>query len=294
MINYVELLKANPQYFKQFSCKELLFLNYDCPVKERKLAKWSEHNYFYYVLTGQKTLHHGSKSWELTKGTLSFIKKGGFVIEQFFREPFCIVVFILPDSFIRQFITNNIESIPHQLPGASEGDRVIRVQTDDTLHKFYESIFPYFTAERKPSEKIVELKFTELLLHIINNPNNPELISYLYSVSNNKAAKLEQVMENNFAFNLTLSEYACLCNRSLSSFKRDFEQIFRATPGQWLQKKRLDLAHDLLISTSKPIFDVMLESGFENQAHFSKVFKSRFGKSPLQLRKEAPIVASEL
>jgi hypothetical protein len=29
MINYYELVKNNPEYFKQFSCKNLLFLNYD-------------------------------------------------------------------------------------------------------------------------------------------------------------------------------------------------------------------------------------------------------------------------
>ena len=54
MINYYELVKNNPEYFKQFSCKDLLFLNYDCPVKLKKVAKWSEHHYIYYVLSGKK------------------------------------------------------------------------------------------------------------------------------------------------------------------------------------------------------------------------------------------------
>jgi AraC-like DNA-binding protein len=34
------------------------------------------------------------------------------------------------------------------------------------------------------------------------------------------------------------------------------------------------------------MIDVILESGFENQAHFSRAFKARFGFSPIQLRKQ--------
>src|SRR4030095_17257394 len=104
MINYYELLRNNPAFFKQFSCKELLFLNYDCPVKEKKVAKWSQHNYIYYVLSGQKTLHTPGNSWPLTQGSAVFVKKGACIVEQFFREPFCIVVFVIPDSFIKSFI----------------------------------------------------------------------------------------------------------------------------------------------------------------------------------------------
>jgi len=286
MINYVDLLKSNPQYFKQFSCKEILFLNYDCPVKENKLAKWSADNYFYYVITGQKTLHRGNRSWPLTQGTLTFIKKGACLIEQFFREPFCIVVFIMPDTFISKFIIANKDQLPAARPHTKEDDLVIPVQTDDVLHKFYESILPYFTSPTVPSEKLIELKFNELLLHIVNNPANADLISYMYGVANQKEATLEHVMESNFSFKLQLNDYARLCNRSLSSFKRDFELIYKSTPGHWLSQKRLELARNLIENTDKSLFDVMLESGFENQAHFSKAFKSKYGLSPLQFRKK--------
>lgn len=286
MINYIEILKSNPEYFKQFSCKELLFLNYDCPVKENKLAKWSEHNYFYYVLTGRKTLHTTSNSWNLTSGSVAFVKRGACLIEQFFREPFCIVVFIMPDSFISKFINNNKEQLPRPQPHTKSEDLVLPIKIDDVLRGFYESVLPYFTSTSKPSETLIELKFNELLLHILNNPENAELISYMYEVASRKAGVLEQVMEANFPYNLELNDYATLSNRSLSTFKRDFENIYKTTPGRWLLSRRLELAYQLLTSTNKHIADIMLESGFENQAHFSRVFKTRFGYSPLQFRKQ--------
>lgn len=285
MINYIERLQNNPEYFKQFSCKEILFLNYDCPVKEKKLSKWSEHNYFYYVLSGKKVIHVPGRSWDLTKGSVVFVKRGACIVEQFFREPFCIVVFVLPDSFISRFITENKELLPRIKPVISD-NYVIPVSTDELLTSFYESVLPYFATSETPPGKLIELKFNELLLHIATNPDNQELISHMYSIALDKIANLESVMEANFPYNLSLDDYARLCNRSLSAFKRDFRLVYNTTPGKWLLNKRLEYARILLMTTDKSLADVIFECGFENHAHFSKSFKLKFASSPLQYRKQ--------
>jgi AraC-like DNA-binding protein len=284
MINYVQLLIENPQSFKQFSYRDVLFLNYDCPVKEKKLAKWSEHNYIYYVLTGKKVLHTPTQSYTLTKGCALFVKKGACIVEQFFREPFCIVVFIMPDSFIRRFVGENDPMIQKQSaePTIEMG---IPIDADELLRTFYDSLVPYFGSQQVPPESLIELKFRELLIHILNNPANSQLIDYMRCLAADRMATLEQVMEMNYAYNLPLEAYAKLCNRSLSSFKRDFVNIFKMSPGKWLAEKKLTRSHFLLTTTDKPISDVAMESGFENLAHFSKTFKLRFGDSPMNLRK---------
>jgi AraC family transcriptional regulator, exoenzyme S synthesis regulatory protein ExsA len=286
MINYYKLLIEHPESFKQFSCKEVLFLNYDCPVKEKKLAKWSEHNYIYYVLTGKKIVHTPEKSWTLTKGKAVFVKRGACIVEQFFREPFCVVVFVMPDSFITSFLKETADHLPASSRAVSN-DQVIPVDADALLLSFYQSVLPYFSSPQPPPEALIELKFKELLVHVLNNPANIELINYFHTLSDGRAISLETVMEKNYPYNLSLEEYARLCNRSLSSFKRDFQQIFKMNPGKWLLEKRLARAHQLLkLYSDKPVADVALESGFENVAHFSKVFKSRYGFSPLNLKKQ--------
>ena len=285
MINYYELLKNNPANFRQFSCKELLFLNYDCPVKDKKVAKWSGHNYIYYVLSGQKTFHTPGRSWPLQKGTAVFVKRGACIVEQFFREPFCIVVFIMPDSFIKSFMSENKTLLQIDTKEEAAADLVIPIDADEIMKAFYDSVLPYFTSEIKPPENLVELKFKELLLNIIRNPVNKELIAYMQSLVRRSESSLEQVMEMNYPYNLQLDVYAQLSNRSLSSFKRDFQQIYHTTPGRWLLQKRLQYASMLLTTTDKPVSDITLESGFENIAHFSRVFKEKFGISPLQYRR---------
>jgi transcriptional regulator GlxA family with amidase domain len=91
-------------------------------------------------------------------------------------------------------------------------------------------------------------------------------------------------MEDNFSYNLKLEEFAELCNRSLSAFKRDFKKHFSNTPGKWLLEKRLQHAHKLLQHSDKNVNEAAFESGFENTSHFSRSFKERFGYSPATVK----------
>jgi AraC-like DNA-binding protein len=94
-------------------------------------------------------------------------------------------------------------------------------------------------------------------------------------------------MEANYAYNLTIDAYARLTNRSVSSFKRDFQALYKTSPGRWLIDKKLDRAKQLLLQTAQAITDVAFDSGFENTAHFSRLFKQKTGITPMEFRKKA-------
>jgi AraC-like DNA-binding protein len=284
MINYVELVVNNPDYFKQFSCKDILFLNYDCPVTVKKAAVWAEHNYIYYVLTGKKTLHTIDSSLTLTTGSIAFIKKGACIVEQFFDEPFCIVVFIMPDSFIRSFLKDYATA---EKSKGIETPPIISIHDDSMTRNFYQTIIPYFAATENVPEEILELKFKELLLSILHNPANDQLHQYLLSIRDQQATSIQSIMENNYAYNLGIDAYARMTNRSVSSFKRDFQAIYKTTPGRWLLEKKLNQAKKLLVQTNDPVASVAFDSGFENTAHFSRAFKQKTGATPLEFRKKA-------
>jgi AraC family transcriptional regulator, exoenzyme S synthesis regulatory protein ExsA len=284
MINYYELVVNNPSYFKQFCCKDLLFLNYDCPVKVKKMAKWSEHNYIYYVLSGRKTLHTIDQSLALTPGSIAFIKKGACIIEQHFEEPFCIVVFIMPDSFIRSFLK---DYKPTEKAKPDNTSPIFPLYDNEMIRDFYQSILPYFVLSSNVPEEILELKFKELLLHLLHNPANEGLRSHLQYIHENPETPIRHIMETNFAYNLRIEAYAKMTNRSVSSFKRDFQSLFNTTPGRWLTEKKLEKAKTLLLQTDSSISEIAFESGFENTAHFSRLFKQKTGTSPLEYRRRA-------
>ena len=284
MINYIELVKNNPEYFKQFACKDLLFLNYDCPVELKKAAKWSEHNYIYYVLSGRKTLHSIEESLTLTPGSIAFIKKGACIVEQHFEVPFCIVVFIIPDSFIVSFLKDYEKGFPAITPSTRP---IIPLQGDVLIDSFYQSILPYFVSKDEVPEDILELKFKELLLSILHNPDNAELRNYFLALRDQATSAIQDIMEHNFAYNLGIEAFARMTNRSVSSFKRDFQNLYNTSPGRWLMDKKLAHAKKLLLQTDNSIADVAFDSGFENAAHFSRLFKQKTGVTPMEYRKKA-------
>jgi AraC-like DNA-binding protein len=143
---------------------------------------------------------------------------------------------------------------------------------------------PYFYQTSGLPEQLVEMKVREMIFMLLADEKNLPLLSYL-SRMNDKQAALREVMEGNYRYNLSLEEFARINNRSLSAFKRDFLVLYGAPPGKWLLQRRLDCAEGLLLQTDKPVADIADESGFESQTHFNRVFKARFGVTPLQYRR---------
>lgn len=53
---------------------------------------------------------------------------------------------------------------------------------------------------------------------------------------------IRNVVEQHYASPVSVSELAYLSGRSLSSFKRDFQNIYNVAPATWIREKRLEKA----------------------------------------------------
>lgn len=69
-------------------------------------------------------------------------------------------------------------------------------------------------------------------------------------------------------------------------FHRIFRQIYRHTPHQYITRKRIERAKDLL-AENKPVLDVCNEVGFESIGSFSTLFKKEIGYAPTYFRNMA-------
>ncbi|HYF29480.1 MAG TPA: AraC family transcriptional regulator [Chitinophagaceae bacterium] len=284
MVNIYEALKTFPDFSKQLNCKGLLFTNYDCPQTIRKERFFVEYNLIAYVISGRRIFHKNGCVWDLKEGACVFVKKGAHISERPDNEGWCVMVFFMPDDFLKQLIRENRNSLPMRNLPAVDADHVVPLDVNDISKSFFISMLPYFSQSPPPPENLLELKFKELVLSLLSNKNNSRLLSYLHNLSNGEHPSLEEVMLNNYTFNLGLAEFAKLACRSVPTFKRDFKKLFHDTPARWVLKKRLKLATQLLQNTDMSINEICFECGFENQTHFSRVFKENMGASPLQFR----------
>ena len=244
MINLIESVLKHPEYSRQFNCGESLITVFNCPLearlmKDRFTDLWSQNNYVFYVIDGRKIWHTARGSYDLKKGSCVFAQKGASIIEQFFDIGFCLVLFFIPDKFICETLKSRSAPI---CKADQDYGTVIQLNTSETLETFFLSMSAYFANTKEPDKGLLELKFRELILTLADDPLNAELISYFCSLMNEpQSVTLQRVMDDNYCFNLTLDQYAELCNRSLSAFKRDFQKIMHATPGKWLLEKRLNM-----------------------------------------------------
>lgn len=67
---------------------------------------------------------------------------------------------------------------------------------------------------------------------------------------------------------------------------RAFKRVQGCTVGEYARWLRLENAKRLLSETATPLAEVAIESGFYDQAHFSRAFKAAYGTSPSAYRQQ--------
>lgn len=86
---------------------------------------------------------------------------------------------------------------------------------------------------------------------------------------------------------LDLAQIAARANYSTFHFIRAFRKAFHETPHQYLIRKRLDKAKELLATTNLPITEICFAVGFESLGSFSALFQKRVGWAPTVYRARA-------
>ena len=84
---------------------------------------------------------------------------------------------------------------------------------------------------------------------------------------------------------LPLSDLAKEARLSKSTFVRKFIYICKLSPAEYITKKRIEVAENMLISSNASVSEVAEKVGFYDAAHFSRTFKKVNGVTPLEYRK---------
>jgi AraC family transcriptional regulator len=91
----------------------------------------------------------------------------------------------------------------------------------------------------------------------------------------------------NFLLPVSLTELAGEVGVDPSHLARTFRQFYGCTMSNYVRQLRVDRARQELLTPDKPISRIAYETGFADQAHFSRVFKDITGLSPAVFRRTA-------
>jgi AraC-like DNA-binding protein len=152
---------------------------------------------------------------------------------------------------------------------------------DAFIKRFVDSLVDISKLSNSIQENILNAKFEEIMLYLIELKGIDFLYSFIDS-NENQNQKFIQTIENNRLNKLTIKELSFLSNMSVSTFKREFEKNFHSSPSKWFQDKRLEHSAYLLKNESKRPSDIFEEIGYENLSNYIQAFKSKFGVTPKQ------------
>ena len=282
-VDVYESFKKHPKFNKHIG-NDFLLVEYKCPLNIEEFQLWTKSHLITYVISGKKDWITPDQTYSLSEGDTLFVKKGVYTTKQHLEEAYCVMLFFMNDEFIRNFTMQNTI---HKDASANEStkDGVLKIHTNNSFKILIESILQYLTMDESIPPELVELKFKELIYNITLIKKNKAFKNLLLDISNERKANIEQVMNNNFQYDLPIEAFAKLSGRSLSSFKRDFKKGFETSPSKWLINRRLTYGKMLLTSTQMNINEICHESGFKNTSHFIQAFKEKYKLPPNQFRK---------
>jgi AraC family transcriptional regulator len=90
---------------------------------------------------------------------------------------------------------------------------------------------------------------------------------------------------------IKLANLAAAAGLSRMYFAKQFRAATGIRPHNYVLRKRIERAQQMLAATPAALVDIALSVGFQTQAHFTTVFKRFVGDTPCQWRREQPNAA---
>ena len=107
-------------------------------------------------------------------------------------------------------------------------------------------------------------------------------------LSRRRLLRVLAYIDANIGEPITLANLATAAGLSRMYFARQFRAATGVRPHEYVLRRRVERAQQLLTATSDALVDIALSVGFQTQAHFTTVFKKIVGNTPRQWRREQP------
>ena len=278
MIRVPSLIHAGE--FQSLKIQDMTFVAYRNQDPPLKNEVFFEEHAVIFVLEGEKKFVSPAQTIHVRKGHIVFIRRGYYLMQETIDSNYRSLVFFFNEKLLKEFVGQHLELFENTLMINSDASTLLVFEITESLNKFTESIFPYFHQQTPYLNHFLRLKLQELLLHILEIDHSEQFKSILFSLYKGEKVDLEYLMNSYYLKPLSLEELSRLSGRSLSAFKRDFQEQFNNSPALWIKNKRLEYAGLQLEKTNKNVSEISMEIGYESVSHFIKAFKEKFGQTP--------------
>lgn len=238
---------------------------------------------FSFLLEGSKELITQDTASIITNDAFLLLKSGNCLMTENLSETniYRSVLFFFNDAILFQLLQKN--KLPKTVHSSSKPYEIFRY--DDYIHHFVQSLIRIKEYDNALQNSLLQTKFEEILTYLLHR-NGPEFLNNILPYQDSHNRHFTAVIESNKLNHLTIQELSFLCNMSISTFKRNFEQHYQTSPIKWFQEKRLEYSAYLLSIKKKRPIDIYSEIGFESLSSFTQAFKVKYNTTPKQFQLE--------
>ena len=244
-------------------------------------------NVFSFLLDGQKDIHFSNDIVSIDHTQALLLASGNFLTTEIVgANSYSCLLFFFSQKNINDFLLKYGHLFnPKDLNKTTNNSPYFLIKKDNFIIHFINSIQQIYGLNQTISQKILELKFEEIMLYLADKYGQSFFV-YLHSLLiNERELSFKMVIEKNLYTSLNIDEVAFLCNMSLSTFKRKFIQLYQESPGKWFQLKRLNKAKKILLNNEATPSEIYMDFGYDSLSNFSTAFKNEFGYSPKNMMK---------
>lgn len=233
-----------------------------------------------FIVNGVKDIYKSSQHTIINTGEAVLITEGHSIIAEhsLTKDQYTSILVFFPTRYIVDFLTkNNIK------PAAGDvfdvDNKLVKFGQTTYMAGYLQSLLHIIHQQQSIPQALAVHKLEELFLSIPAKHLNQ--MAAIFTPATNNSLSLKKLVENNLVNNLTLDEIAFLANKSLSSFKRDFEKAYGVSPGKYIRERKLQIASAELMQ-GKRASELYLDLGYESVSNFTSAFKKQFGVTPKQ------------
>lgn len=270
---------------------DLQLLQYTNATAYENFDTFLTHHALVYILYGVKQIRVAESSYRIEPGQLFLIPKGEYLMSEYMvgKEGFQSIMLFLNNRVARDILARLEHTMmPDSLKADGQllSSRIGVVSERADVSALFRTLQTYASSQTPFFTELIKVKLMELVYLLLNSPFKNSLLAFLVDAAQNEKQDITTVMERHLYTSVTVEELAALSGRSVSAFKRDFSEYYKRPPHQWMNEKRMERSAYLLRTTTQSIEQVAEESGYVSNAHFARLFKKHYRRTPTEYRAE--------
>ena len=145
---------------------------------------------------------------------------------------------------------------------------------------------PFIRKEQKPARvgRLAEVLFILIIRSYLERADVEE--GFLLALKDERISNSLKAMHEQPAKDWTLQKLAGVAGMSRSLYSKEFKKLAGETPLSYLTNWRILKAKELLPDNKKNISEVASDVGYQSEAAFNRLFKSKTGETPAGYRRK--------